>query len=533
MSTIGNIGRIIAKTARRVTNRNINSLINNESLQNQNIKNISSTHTHSVTERLNNTKRRFSTYKNISTSNDLIFSSNDGRFEKAFDKLCDKIIHRHNNPNTNNIRSRNLINSAKIDLAIELNPLLSTNIQNSWSTTNRREIGVYGRTDALSNINITTYDTKQNIVNNTYSESFIKKCNIYLEALILHHIYKYSDFKHRNAISKPYYLTHLISLHRKNNGSIDKISSEKAAFESIRYYPAKFRLYKRKINGITFRDYIQDNYENEDFIQNFFTIIKKICEILNYYQVKFGLVHNNFSLENILIDTNLNPYFINFSSACAELKINGTRKYICIDNNNIPYSKISNSRNNVSRSTDLFKLFFDIINLTVQKYELHDNFKILYNYLYRLYDYNVANFTNINVEHVVNSYKISSDKNKNSSKKNKIINNIKKIKEKQNIYDMILTYNRIRNNKINIHNWSINIDTLISFVYSRYSQYFYDLDLPISRKKYLTTISSTNSLRTELVNIIRPSYNDINNMYLKFTPLNIIKSINRLQTRRA
>ncbi len=509
----------------RTALRPTNNLITNKSLNN-----IASTHTHNEISRNSSTKSKFSSYKNISSSSDLIFD--DTHFINAFERLCNSIKYNYENPSTNNNTVRNTINRLKYNLGVELDKSVNVNIQNSRNANRPQvsEVGLYGTTNVLPNINITTYNTSKllNNIGNPTERTYINRANIYLETLILHNLYKYSDSKHRKAIPKPYYLTHLVYLIENNHGTINYKLSKDQALRILKYSDPKYRLYKRKMSAKPFRTYIDTHKDDSNFVTNFFTILKKICELLNYFQVKFGLVHNNFTLENILIDDSLNPYFINFGVAAAELKINNERKYICIEPNNILYLKInSNKPDNIARSTDLFTLLMQIMDLMNEEQTLNNNCKIIYNTLYKIYDYNyIYNNIERSIYIILNESKFKNDKKEKI--KEAILSLINS--KKNNIYDIIKSHNKKKNNIINIKKWSRNIYLLDNYIRNRYSvSYFSEIDLPSEYKKYFEQITYSNVLRRNLFNIVTPSLNNIKTFYNNFIPSNMIRSLSSIR----
>lgn len=222
------------------------------------------------------------------------------------------------------------------------NSNLRSNTQNINNTQISRNVRSFIST-LISNYKVEVNVRKSNHRNVYVEDTYpITLFDIYLQTLIGHHLYKDSLNKYKNAIQKQYYLT------------ISQLGNK--------------RIYRGSIeNSVTFEEYIRNNCQNPDFITNFCKILKKICTILNYFQIKFGFIHNNLNLENILINrTTLNPTFINLNSSCAELKIKGERKYICIHTPDINYLKINKDErdiNNISKSNDLFYLFLNIKNL--------------------------------------------------------------------------------------------------------------------------------------------------------------------------
>ncbi len=97
-----------------------------------------------------------------------------------------------------------------------------------------------------------------------------------------------------------------------------------------------------------------------------FTILLKICNLLQYFQDTFNFVHNDFHHENILIKKDKetpNPYIIDFGFASIETNINGHIYYLTNKANQIAFSKVSDIGNqyNISKSTDIMNLILRLI----------------------------------------------------------------------------------------------------------------------------------------------------------------------------
>ncbi len=360
-------------------------LKNTSSLSNSNIRNITkslnhNTYTHS--ERSNTTKRKFN--KNSKFNGNMPIFKDYDTFATTFEDYCNILQTHYNNyitnkyiqkvpsPSNNEIYDlRPIIKKIKFSLSYLIdkrlrelkekrlrelkekrgNQRVRENENNIEQYEMRRNIS--GSVKLLrNNSSVEVNNRKKDLVyNSNNSRKSSNIFDIYLETLIVHHLYTYSDDKYKNAVSKQYYL-----LMPQNQ-------------EVIRIYKSHIR------NTVSFEEYIKSNYNNNMFITNFLTIIKKICVLLNYFQLKFGLVHNNLTLNNILLDDGLNPYFVDFRYSCAELKIklptngtfsSGNRRYICIDAKDLYYLKINKDErdvDNISKCSDLFYLFLDIMKL--------------------------------------------------------------------------------------------------------------------------------------------------------------------------
>ncbi len=176
---------------------------------------------------------------------------------------------------------------------------------------------------------------------------------IYLEFLIMNILYNHSIPKYKNAIPKPYYLY-------KNRDTL--------------------RIYIRNIpNSYTLGDYIDKIIYNNKKMKhsakienmaikyiNLFKILTKICNLLNYFQNTFNLIHNDFHQGNILLVKDImnpNPYIIDFGFASIETLINDKLYYLTNKINQIPYSRMSDTENvyNICKSIDIMHLIMRLI----------------------------------------------------------------------------------------------------------------------------------------------------------------------------
>jgi serine/threonine protein kinase len=131
----------------------------------------------------------------------------------------------------------------------------------------------------------------------------------------------------------------------------------------------KYNTIKNKKN-YTLKQFIIDNYYRDTFINDFFIILKKICEILIFYQEKSGFIHGDLNIQNILLiyeyDINGNLIYdniiiklIDFTFSSIIFKINNKDYLLQYFDISYRYNiNISNPYNlNLWRYMDLFFMF--------------------------------------------------------------------------------------------------------------------------------------------------------------------------------
>ncbi len=288
-----------------------------------------------------------------------ILDNNFDLFEEEFLK----------NENKNSISSIPKIKKY-IELIYDNKKNIDKILKNKLSETNKKYIikkneGAYGK--IYQNV------FNKNIIIKNFDLEKIDLIDVYFEYFIQYIIYNFSDDIYKKNISQPYDL---------------KLTTDlKSA-----------RIYMKKIEGITLHEYIykyiiyNSNNQNEEIIYSnikyIIDILIKICDLFIYLQSKFGFVHFDLHLGNIMIDKNQNIYLLDygFSSINYFYNIKKDKILIVSKPKYLLFSKI-NEKNKLKfkyKSIDLLHLYFRLCSLLFKKIDKKN--KIIYN-LYKILNF--------------------------------------------------------------------------------------------------------------------------------------------------